>query len=77
MYENLLNFKYALKQGNLKKVLLVVDYRMFNEPKQKDNQDFESYFDDKNIYSLNNEALREKERYIQIYDKIENQEQGE
>ena len=52
MYENLLNFKYALKQGNLKKVLLVVDYRMFNEEKQKEVKDFESYFDDKNIYSL-------------------------
>lgn len=52
MYENLLNFKYALKQGNLKKVLLVVDYRMFNEPEQKGSNDFETYFDDKNIYSL-------------------------
>ena len=52
MYENLLNFKYALEQGNLKKVLLVVDYRMFNEPNQKDNQDFEIYFENKSIYSL-------------------------
>jgi len=39
--------------------------------------DFDGFEDDKNIYSLNNEALREKERYIQIYDKIENQERGE
>jgi len=52
MYEERLNFQNALKQGNLKKVLLVVDYRMFNEPKQKDIYDFESYFDNKNIYSL-------------------------
>ncbi len=39
--------------------------------------DFDEFEDDKNIYSLNNEALQEKERYIQIYDKIENQERGE
>jgi hypothetical protein len=52
VYENMLNFKYALKQGNLKKVLLVVDYRMFNNPTQKNVHDFESYFNDKNIYSL-------------------------
>jgi len=52
IYENMLYFKYALKQGNLKKVLLVADYRMFNLLKQKHVQDFESYFDDKNIYSL-------------------------
>lgn len=52
MYENLLNFKYALKQGNLKKVLLVVDYRMFNNKTQKNINDFETYFDNKNIYSL-------------------------
>lgn len=52
MYENLLNFKYALKQGNLKKVLLVVDYRMFNNPTQNSINDFETYFDDKNIYSF-------------------------
>ena len=29
-------------------------------------KDFDEFEDDKNIYSLNNEALREKERYIQI-----------
>lgn len=52
MYENLLNFKYALKQGSLKKVLLVVDYRMFNNKTQKNIDDIETYFDNKNIYSL-------------------------
>lgn len=52
MYENLMNVKYALKQGNLKKVLLVVDYRMFNNPTQKSIQDFESYFNNNKIYSL-------------------------
>lgn len=40
-------------------------------------KDFDEFEDDKNIYSLNNRALQEKERYTQIYDKIENQEQGE
>jgi len=52
MYENNLNFKYALNQGNLKKVLLVVDYRMLNNKTQKSVQDFESYFENKNIYNL-------------------------
>lgn len=52
MYESISYFKYALKQGNLKKVLLVVDYRMFNNKTQKSIQDFETYFDGKNIYSL-------------------------
>lgn len=50
MYENRLNFEWALKQGNLKKVLLVADYRMFNEPNQVDFPEFESYFDNPNIY---------------------------
>jgi len=51
MYETKLNFQNALKQGNLKKVLLVADYIMFNEPDQKYINDFESYFEDKNIYT--------------------------
>ena len=50
MYEVKKNFQWALKQGNLKKVLLVADYRMFNEPNQKDIADFETYFDNPNIY---------------------------
>jgi hypothetical protein len=52
MYENMLYFKYALNQGKLKKVLLVVDYRMFNESRQKENHDFETYFENKSIYDL-------------------------
>lgn len=52
MYENKLYFQWALKQGNLKKVLLVVDYRMFNNSTQKSINDLETYFDNKNIYSL-------------------------
>jgi hypothetical protein len=51
MYENRLNFEYALRQGKLKKVLLVVDYRMFNELEQKNIKDFETYFEGKNIYT--------------------------
>lgn len=50
MYENKLNFEWALKQGSLEQVLLVLDYRMLNETNQKNIQDFESYFDNPNIY---------------------------
>lgn len=50
MYENRLNFQNALKQGNLKKVLLVADYMMFNDTNQKVLNDFETYFDNFNIY---------------------------
>ena len=53
MYESMLNFKYALKQGNLKKVLLVTDFLMLNSKKQKAVQEFETYFGFGNgIYSL-------------------------
>jgi len=51
MYEVGLNFQWALAQGNLKQVLLVVDYRMFNSKAMKSLKDFESNFDDKSIYS--------------------------
>lgn len=49
MYENRLNFENALKQGNLKKVLLVLDYRMFNAKFEKRVNDFESYFGNSNL----------------------------
>jgi hypothetical protein len=52
MYESKLYFKWALKQGNLKKVLLVVDYRMFNNKTQKSIPDLETYFKDINIYKF-------------------------
>jgi hypothetical protein len=45
LYEILLNFQNALKQGRLKKVLLVADYRMFNSNLQKSIIDYESYFE--------------------------------
>lgn len=51
MYENRLYLQWALKQGNLRKVLLVADYRMFINLTQKSKY-FETNFDDKNIYSL-------------------------
>jgi hypothetical protein len=50
MYENKLYFKWALKQGNLKKVLLVIEYQMFNDTEQKTVADFETYFDKPNSY---------------------------
>lgn len=52
IYENKLYLQWALKQGNLKKVLLVADYRMFNNMTQKSVIDFETYFGNKSIYSL-------------------------
>lgn len=52
MYENLLNFKHALKNKNLKKVLLVLDYRMFNNLTQKSVSEFEEYFESNFIYKL-------------------------
>lgn len=52
MYENMVYFKYALKQGNLKQVLLVADYRMFTSPKQKNIQEFETYFKENIKYTL-------------------------
>lgn len=51
MYETRLYFEWALKQGKLKKVLLITDYRMFNLLKQKSVSDFETYFQNNNIYS--------------------------
>ena len=50
MYEARLYFEWALKQGNLKKVLLVADYRMFNVSNQTNIADLETYFDKPNIY---------------------------
>ncbi len=45
MYEATTNLKFAIKQGSLEQVLLVLDYRMFNDKNQKQLQEFESYFD--------------------------------
>jgi len=45
MYEATTNLKHAIKQGNLQQVLLVLDYRMFNDKNQIQLQDFKYYFD--------------------------------
>ena len=51
MYEAKLSLLWALKHGNLKHVLLVADYIMFNGKKMKSISDFELYFnDDSQIY---------------------------
>ncbi|MBN2770076.1 MAG: hypothetical protein JXR90_05195 [Spirochaetes bacterium] len=44
MYENRINFKWALKQKKLQQVILVVDYDMFTITKQKLVPEFEKYF---------------------------------
>lgn len=52
MYESRLYFENSLKEGNLKKVLLVADFIMFNSATQKSINEFETYFEDTNIYSF-------------------------
>jgi len=44
MYEAKLLFKQAIKRGNLKHVLIELDYIMFNAPKQKVINGLNSYF---------------------------------
>ncbi len=65
MYENRLNFELALAQGKLKKVLLVLDYRMFNYT-QRSIPDFESYFTNSNIYmhALSIDTLKDSLRTL-------------
>lgn len=50
LYENRLYLEHAIKQGNLKEVILVADWRMFNDPKMTKSNDFEDFFNTKNIY---------------------------
>jgi hypothetical protein len=50
MYENRINFEWALKQGELQQVILVVDYDMFTITKQKPVPEFEKYFHYSYIY---------------------------
>lgn len=52
MYESRLYFEHSLNEGNLKKVLLVADFIMFSSYKQKSIEEFETYFDNKSIYSF-------------------------
>lgn len=51
MYESKRYLNLAIKQGNLKKVLLVADYRMFNDQWQMKTPDFDVNFN-QNIYVL-------------------------
>ena len=50
LYENRLYLEHAIKQGNLKEVILVADWRMFNDPKMRKLDDFENSFNVENIY---------------------------
>ncbi|WP_066355299.1 hypothetical protein [Aliarcobacter skirrowii] len=50
LYENRLYLEHAIKQGNLKEVILVADWRMFNDPKMRKLDDFEDSFNIENIY---------------------------
>lgn len=50
LYENRLYFEKALKEGELKKVLLVADWIMFNAKEMTKTADFEEYFNEPNKY---------------------------
>jgi hypothetical protein len=50
LYENRLYFEKALKEGELKKVLLVADWIMFNTMQMTKTADFEEYFENPNQY---------------------------
>ncbi|OCL96272.1 hypothetical protein [Aliarcobacter thereius] len=50
LYENRLYLEHAIKQGNLKEVILVADWRMFNDSKMRKLDDFEDSFNIENIY---------------------------
>lgn len=50
VYEARLYLEHAIKNGQVKKVLLVADYIMFNSNKEKRVEDLETYFDDRNLY---------------------------
>jgi len=50
MYEARKNFEWALKQGRLKQVLLVLDYIMLDSLQQQHTKDFDKYFNSYNIF---------------------------
>lgn len=50
LYENRLYLEHAIKQGNLKEVLLVADWIMFNTKLMTKSYDFEDSFNIENIY---------------------------
>ena len=49
IYENLIYLKGALEYNNIKNILLVLDYKMFNSKKQKKINDLETYFTNGNL----------------------------
>lgn len=50
LYENRLYLEHAIKQGNLKEVILVADWIMFNTKLMTKSYDFEDFFNIENIY---------------------------
>lgn len=61
MYENLKYLDLAIRGGNLKQVLLIADYRMFNGVSQRKVADFDTYFDtsfNENKYLLSIDTLK-------------------
>lgn len=50
LYENRLYLEHSIKQGNLKEVLLVADWIMFNTNLMTKSYDFEDSFNIENIY---------------------------
>ncbi len=80
MYETKYYLKQTIEQGNLEKVILVADWIMFNNMDTKKVADFETYFDNRNIYKylLNYKVLEDsiftiKNHNIQSYHKINGQ----
>ncbi|QEZ88619.1 hypothetical protein ACIB15232_0448 [Aliarcobacter cibarius] len=60
LYESKLFLKNAIKSGKLEQVLLVADWRMFNEEKMRKVPDIDNYFDPffKYAYLLNFKTLK-------------------
>lgn len=52
IYETKFYVKDIVKQKNLESILLVLDWRMFNDEKMKKTEDFESYFNFFNPYKF-------------------------
>ena len=61
LYESKVYLKNAINQGKLKQVLLVADWRMFNEINMKQSSDLDRYFEKffKYTYLINFKTLRD------------------
>ena len=71
IYEDRLNFENALKQGNLEKVLLVVNYRTMTSRPQIYVPDFEAYFEkSKYTYLFSLDTLKDSLLTIKGTDKF-------